>query len=154
MVELTARHRMPLLVAGQGQKDITHNEALLQVDALLSPVAERADLIEPPLTPVFGQCWLLPAAPLAAWAGEAGRLAVWTEGGWRFFDLPVGTAVYVKSTGKLMRRYAGGWADEHWAGVVGASVPSPSGGSVIDGQARSAINQLTQRLVAVGLLAS
>lgn len=36
----TSRWQLPLLAVGQTQKEVTHNEALARVDALLVPAAE------------------------------------------------------------------------------------------------------------------
>ncbi|PZU46479.1 MAG: hypothetical protein DI568_11760 [Sphingomonas sp.] len=154
MTEETARHGIPLLVAGQGQKDITHNEALLLLDALTLPVAERADLGEPPAEVEEGQCWLLAGNATGIWADQAGKLALWTAGGWRFLDLPDGSAIYVKYSAKLMRKSSNGWAVECWTGSAGPSISAPSGGSIMDIQARAAITSLIQRLEAIGLLVS
>lgn len=154
MSELTARHGMPLLVAGQGQKDVTHNEALLCLDALAVPVAESADLAEPPVSRVEGQCWLVADGAVGEWLGKSGKFALWTAGGWRFLNLPEGGSVYVKSNGRLMRKLQGQWATERWTGVVGSAIPLPSGGAVADVQARAAIASLIQQLATAGLLAS
>ena len=154
MSELTARHAIPLLVAGQGQKDVTHNEALMHLDALVFPVAERADLAEPPVSRVEGQCWLVAGSAMGEWAGQSGKYALWTAGGWRFLSLPEGGGVYVKSNGRFMRKSEGLWAVERWTGAVGPVIPLPSGGTVVDVQVRAAVTSLIQQLAAAGLLAA
>src|SRR3546814_7014737 len=80
----TARFQLPLLAAAQAQKEVTHNEALTLLDALVQPVVEAGPQNSPPLAPAVGQCWLVGAAPTAEWSEAAGTIAPWTAGGWRF----------------------------------------------------------------------
>ena len=48
MSDASDRFALPLLHAGQAQKEITHNEALQLIDMLLHPYAESASLTAPP----------------------------------------------------------------------------------------------------------
>ena len=84
MNETSDRWALPLLHAGQAQKENMHNEALSRIDMLLHGVAESADLAVPPTVPVAGQCWIVAAGASEAWAGREAHVAGWTEGGWRF----------------------------------------------------------------------
>lgn len=88
----TARWALPLLFAGQAQKEITHNEALVLIDALLHARVESADLASPPGTPLVGQCWIVADGATGDWAGKMGAIALWTEGGWRFVPPSAGLA--------------------------------------------------------------
>lgn len=91
----TARWALPLLFAGQAQKEITHNEALVLVDALLHGRVESADLDNPPGAPAIGQCWIVAGGASGDWAGHAGAVALWTDGGWRFIAPRTGLSVAV-----------------------------------------------------------
>ncbi len=91
-MDATPRWSLPLLFAGQAQKEIFHNEALMLVDALLHGRVESADLGTPPTDPAVGQCWIVAAPAEGAWSGEAGTIACWTEGGWRFVAPRAGSA--------------------------------------------------------------
>src|SRR3546814_19105698 len=75
-----------LLAAAQAQKEVTHNEALTLLDALVQPVVEAGPQNSPPLAPAVGQCWLVGAAPTAEWSEAAGTIALWTAGGWPFVE--------------------------------------------------------------------
>ncbi len=80
----TDRIGLPLLAAGQAQKELAHNEALLLLDLVSQPVAQSADLTAPPGAPAAGQCWIVAPSASGDWAGRDGALAGWTDNGWRF----------------------------------------------------------------------
>jgi hypothetical protein len=153
MTEATTRLGVPLLVPGQGQKDVTMNEALLALDSLVGAVVQRRDLVTPPADPVAGACWLVPEGAGGEWDGESGKLAAWTAGGWRFYTVPEGMSLFVMDDGEALRRTATGWA-----GVAPKAAPAPSvadatGGAVVDVEARLAVNLVLERLRSLGLVA-
>jgi hypothetical protein len=152
MVEVTARHGLALLVAGQGQKDVTHNEALVLVDALLGAVVEQRDLSAPPAIPGAGSVWLVAEGASGDWFGKAGELAIWTAGGWRFAPIPDGMALYIRAEGVTVRKVGGTWRVEAPRGAPAAPVGLPAGGPVVDFEARTAIGALVSRLEQLGLL--
>ncbi|WP_420140894.1 DUF2793 domain-containing protein [Sphingomonas sp.] len=84
MTETTPRLMLPLLAAGQAQKEVTHNEALTLLDMLVQPVVEASGIDVPPVAPQPGQIWIVGGAASGAWAGHADHLAGWSGGGWRF----------------------------------------------------------------------
>ena len=45
----TSRFALPLLAAGQADKELTHNEALACLDILLQPVVQAVGLTVPPV---------------------------------------------------------------------------------------------------------
>lgn len=109
MNEMTTRFDLPLLVAGQGQKDITHNEALLLIDMLLHPSVESRALASPPANPTGGQCWLIPTGATGAWEGSTDAMAAWTAGGWRFIPAREGMTLWVRDEQLSCRYFAGQW---------------------------------------------
>lgn len=160
----TARFALPLLSAGQAQKELFHNEALTLADALVQPCVEAAGVNAPPADPEPGQCWIAGAAPVGAWAGHAGALALWTNGGWRFAAPREGMSAWVAEDGQLARYTGGVWHAGRLTGaqllvdgeqVVGAREPAidePDGGSVIDAEARASITAILTALRAHGLI--
>lgn len=139
------RHALPMLFAGQSQKEVTVNEAVVAIDALLHPAIE-AVVTSPPTAPANGQCWLVGTAATGVFAGQTDRIAAWSEGGWRFFVPREGMRAYDISSATY-RVYAGG----NW--LVPATPTAPTGGSVIDSQARAAISAILTSLRAARLLA-
>jgi hypothetical protein len=152
VAETTARLALPLLVAGQGQKDITHNEALMGLDALLHPVVESLAAAVPPSSPLAGSCWVVASGATGAWQGEDGKLAVWTDGGWRHHVPVEGLMVRLRSSGQLYRFWGGVFAAELPLAAGAAVIPPPSGGGVVDSEAREAISAILERLFALGLV--
>lgn len=165
MSDQTARLALPFIAPGQAQKESFHNEALVRIDAALQACVVAAGLATPPDAPALGQCWIVGAAPTGAWSGQADALAAWTDGGWRFVAPVTGMAVWLASDSLPMRYDGTRWtAGILHAGsivvagvqVVGARQPAvtvPAGGTVVDGEARSALSGLISALVAHGLIA-
>jgi hypothetical protein len=162
--EASARYGFPFIMSGQAQKEFFHNEALASIDAALHPAVEGAPTANPPPTPVIGQCWLIGADPAGAWTGKGGMLAAWTSGGWRYINPQAGMCVWDKAAA-IHRR----WTGTLWTGgevpatavhvggvqVLGSrqqAVPTPSGGAVVDQEARTAIGSVIVALQSHGLL--
>jgi hypothetical protein len=166
MTDTSARFALPLLQPGQAQKEMVHNEALTLVDAALHPVAQTAGDNAPPAAPEPGQCWIVGNAPIGDWAGEVGRIAAWTPGGWRFVAPTPGITAWLVDAAVWARYYGSGWrtgllpaAALHIAGeqVVGArqgAIGDPAGGGTIDAEARAAIGAMLAALRGHGLIAA
>ncbi|PQM28309.1 hypothetical protein CVO77_07375 [Sphingopyxis lindanitolerans] len=143
----TARFALPLLAMAQAQKEVTHNEALVLLDALVHAAIEDGPLEAPPPSPAVGQCWLVGAGAGGDWAGQADAVAIWCEGGWRFAAPRAGMRIVRLSDGVWLRYGSGAWAAPD-------ALANPGGGTTIDAEARSAIAALIQLLEAQGLLIS
>lgn len=109
MSEMTARYGLPFLVAGQGQKDITHNEALLLIDLLLHPCVESRVVSTPPVNAGTGEAWLVPVGATDEWAGFANSLMAWTDGGWRQLAPREGMPLWVRDENVAYRYVSGQW---------------------------------------------
>lgn len=143
----TPRFSLPLLALAQAQKEVTHNEALTMIDALIHAAVEDGPLNVPPPAPGEGQCWLVGVAASGAWAGKAGALALWSAGGWRFTAPRAGMRAVRLTDGAWLRFDGSAWIEP-------ATIASPTGGTTVDSQARSAIFALILLLDAQGLLIS
>lgn len=138
------RFALPLLFAGQSQKEITVNEALLGADILLHAAIETV-ATAPPTTPSAGQCWLVGSGATGTFSGQTDRIAAWSDGGWRFVAPREGMKVYDRSA-SAHRLFAG----STWRLVTAPA--GPTGGSVIDSQARTAIIAILDALRNAGVL--
>ncbi|MCG2839751.1 DUF2793 domain-containing protein [Sandaracinobacter sp. RS1-74] len=152
MFETSARLGLPLLIPGQGQKDVTHNEALMALDMLVQPVAVSATATVPPASPSEGQCWMVPANATGEWQGHGDCIACWTAGGWRFAVAAEGWALWLLDESVVLRRGNGAWVRSGTVGPRAEAVDLPAGGAVVDSEARLAISTLVERLVELGLV--
>lgn len=165
MTTTTARHRLPLLMPGQAQKEMFHNESLSAIDMLLHAAVEAVGLDAPPAAPTEGQSWVVSAAPGGDWVGHAHAVANWTAGGWRFQDAVAGLSVSVRPDGLRAEWDGSAWRVGEVKGaklvvggmqVVGARRPAianPEGGAAIDSEARTAVAAMLETLRAHGLIA-
>ncbi|CAN5299564.1 hypothetical protein BH10PSE15_BH10PSE15_04320 [soil metagenome] len=146
----TARLALPLLNAGQAQKEVTHNEALLLLDLFAQPVVLAIGLDTPPPVPSVGQCWILGAAPAGEWSGRANHIAGWSAGGWRFCPPGEGLVAWSVADAGIARYEAGAWR----VASRQPAIAGPTDGSVIDAEARSTIAAILAALRAHDLIAS
>lgn len=164
MMTTTTRFALPLIAPGQAQKELHHNEALVAIDAALHACVEEPPLDTPPPDPEEGETWIVAAGASGAWEGRVDSLATWTVGGWRFVAPVPGMTAWVRNAGSWAHWSGASWIEDTWpvaalaiAGnqVVGPrqpDVPSPSGGSTIDAEARAAIDLLIVTLKSHGLI--
>ncbi len=150
---------------GQAQKEMFHNEALARIDAVLQAVALTLGDNDPPGAPVAGQCWITGTAPTGAWAGQAGVMAVWTEGGWRFVAPVPGMIVWLAALSVYARFDGAAWRTGELVGdrlVIGgdqvvaarqSAIASPAGGTTIDAESRTCLGAILAALRSHGLIA-
>lgn len=162
----TPRLSMPFLAAGQAQKEITHNEALQTLDALVAPTVQNMPQANPPAAPGVGDCYLVASSPTGPWAGQEGKLAAFTAGGWRFMTPVDGMTVEVRASAQPATYRQGAWelgilrgtslmlGGQQVVGGRGPAIASPSGGSTVDSQARVALGLVLDALRQHGLIAT
>lgn len=144
---VTPRFSLPILAVAQAQKEMTHNEALVLIDALIQATVEAGPQADPPMEVAEGKCWLIGADATGAWTGQEDRIGLWTAGGWRFIAPREGMRVRRSADGAWLTFDAGLWNEP-------AMVANPDGGSTIDVEARMAIKVLISTLSTQGLVIS
>src|SRR5665213_882893 len=112
----TPRTALPLLAAAQAQKHVTHNDARLQLDALLFARFLDRDLTAPPSSPADGDTYLMKATASGTWTGQSGKIAYASSGAWRFAAPFTGLAAYVVDESKLIVFTGSTWVD--YASIV------------------------------------
>ena len=144
----TGRHRLPLLAVSQAQKEVTHNEALVLIDALIQLTVEGAQSVPPAVTDAdIGKCWLVGAASSDLWADKSGHIAIWAGGSWRFSVPQNGMRLWDTSMGRQRHYNAGQW-------TTAPLISSPAGGAVIDVKARDALAAILQFMKSIGMCAT
>jgi len=105
----SANLALAYLEAAQSQKHVTVNEALSGLDALVQLAVLDRDLSAPPGSPVEGDRYLVAAGATGAWAGQAGRIAVWQAGAWVFRTPRNGWMAWVADEAAFVFYDAGAW---------------------------------------------
>lgn len=135
---------LPMLIAGQAQKEFFVNEAFSILDALHAR-SVTASQPAPPSAPAEGACYRVTAPASGAWSGREDTLAVLIGGAWRFIT-PIEGLLVFDSAANRMVIYRSQW-------VPAEPVAPPAGGTVVDAQARAAVAALINALQAMGVLA-
>jgi len=139
----SSRYGLPLLFAGQAQKEFYINEAHARTDMLLHPAIEGV-ASAPPSDPQNGQSWLISGDASGEWAGHDGQIASFEGGTWLFLTPRDGLRVLDRSSMQDIF-FRGGW-------IRAARPANLQGGTTVDAEARAAIGQLIAALMAGGIL--
>ncbi len=94
----TTQLGLPLVQPAQAQKHVTVNEAFARLDAL-SQITLAGSGSVAPVTANEGALFAVEAGASGDWAGEAGRLALFLNGGWLFVTPQVGWRGWRSDTG-------------------------------------------------------
>ncbi|MEX1180677.1 MAG: DUF2793 domain-containing protein, partial [Cucumibacter sp.] len=116
-MDQSARIGLPFIQPEQALKHITHNEALLRLDALVQLAVKDRDLTAPPGSPAEGDCYIVGAGATGAWSGEDGAIAAYQASGWNFFPPNEGWLAWVEDEDSLV-----GWDGAGWIAASGGSV--------------------------------
>lgn len=111
MPTTTPRAALPLLAAAQAQKHVTHNDALLQLDALLSARFLSRSISTPPVAPNDGDTYLVKATAIGTWTGQNGQIAFANGGAWNFTAPFAGLTAFVIDESKLIVFNGSAWVD-------------------------------------------
>ena len=142
------RHALPYLAVAQAAKEVTHNEALCRIDALLHPLIELRLAFPPvPVLADAGKCWLVAQGAAGEWQGYDNMVAIWTGGSWRFQAATAGMRVRNRQEATEMM-----WSGSAW--ISPPAIAVPQSGAVVDVEARAAIAALLSHFRTSGQLAS
>ncbi len=139
----TARFALPMLFAGQAQKEFFVNEAHALTDILLHACVEGEGSL-PPTEPGEGECWIVGPGAGGAWSGHDGALAGYQGGNWLFIKPKTGMQVVDRAASQTLF-FAKGWQRI-------SAVPPASGGHTVDAEARSTLAKLIEALELAKLL--
>ena len=142
---MTTHINLPLLFAGQAQKEPFINHAFSAIDALLAGVVDDS-LATAPADPIEGSRYRILANATGEWAGHDAEIAIRIGGAWTFITPHQGMSVF-DATARTTYFFASDW--------VAASEPqAPTGGSVVDSEARATLSLLIDALKTAGIFAN
>jgi hypothetical protein len=159
----TPRLALPLIAAGQSQKDVTHNEAVLALDRMVALAVASRSVATPPAAPQVGACYIVPAGAAAAWGQPVDSIVHWQGAAW-LAQTPRDGQIAMVADEAIMLVFLGSWRNHlPVAGltignraVLSASpvaVAPPAGGGTIDAEARAALAAVMMALQQQGVLA-
>jgi len=90
----TSHLGITLVEQAQAQKEITVNQALTRIDALLNTGAISRSTSTPPGSPSSGDLYIVGVSPTGAWSGQAGKLAYYDQL-WKFIAPGTGATLWV-----------------------------------------------------------
>ncbi len=88
---------IPLIASSQAQKHVTHNEALMTLDALLHLSVVQRDLQEPPVSPSQNARYIVGLNPVGDWSEHALEIAIYRDEEWSFFQPKIGWISFLQS---------------------------------------------------------
>jgi hypothetical protein len=107
----TTNLALPFIAASQAQKHVTHNEALLRLDALIQLSALSRAFSSPPDSPEEGQRYLIADQASGEWLGHEGEIAALQDGAWSFFVPEEGWRLWLAEEAKLLIYSNGAWME-------------------------------------------
>jgi hypothetical protein len=116
----TQRLKLPLILAAQAQKHVTHNEALRALDCIVQLSVLDRDLTAPPTTPAEGDRYIVATSPTGTWTGHGGDVAAWQGGAWGFYAPQPGWIAWVADEDSLLA-----WDGASWVVAGGGVNPTP-----------------------------
>jgi hypothetical protein len=105
----TKNLNITLVETSQAQKEVTVNEAIARIDAILNTGAKDKDLSAPPASPVAGDVYIVASSPTGAWATHANHIAYFDQA-WKFITPNEGMRLWVNDENKIYAYDGAGWA--------------------------------------------
>ena len=139
----TPRFEIPLLFAGQSQKEGFVNELAARLDGLMH-LAVQGEATTPPASPAEGSAWLVGTNPTGDWSGQTGKIALRQAGNWLFAAPRDGMRLLNLASGQDMR-FHGQWR-------IATKPQAPTGGTTIDAESRTAIAAIIAALATAGIV--
>ena len=106
--------------------------------------AVEQSLASPPASPADGSSFRILGNPDGDWTGHDDEIALWIGGSWHFVEAADGMAIFDRAANQSLRFFSG------WNAAIEPTIPS--GGSVIDTEARAALLELVEALRAYGIV--
>ena len=122
-----------LVEQSQAQKEVTINQALTRIDAILNTGAKSRSLATPPSSPASGDLYIVATSPTGDWAGQAGKLTYF-DAIWRFITPNMGLTLWVNDESVTVTHNGSVWLTNAVATKTGATytlAAADNGGNLI-----------------------
>jgi len=96
MVDFTPNLQMPLLRESQANAEVTHNEALNILDAMVQTRVKDKDLTAPPGSPAEGDRYIVASVASGDWTGQEDNIAFFFGNTWNFITPLQGWRAFVE----------------------------------------------------------
>lgn len=100
---------MNYIASSQAQKEVTHNDALNDLDFLVQPSVIDHTLATPPGSPSTGDAYVIASSPTGAWSGAANSIAAYYSG-WKIKAPETGWTVWARNDSRLLYYNGSAWA--------------------------------------------
>ncbi len=87
---------LPFIAPSQAQKHVTHNEALIALDALTQISVIDRDLSSNPTSPVDGDRYIVATGATGLWQDKDNNIAAYQDGAWGFYTPQSGWIAWVR----------------------------------------------------------
>jgi hypothetical protein len=94
-MSVSPRLSLSYIVSGQAQKEVTHNDALNDLDSLAQISVINMTTSTPPASPSDGDCYIIATGASGAWSGSVGKIASYYSG-WRIKTPQEGWMAWVR----------------------------------------------------------
>ncbi len=108
-MDTSPRFAMPMIMANQAHKHLTHNEALVQLETLVQPVVLDMAATAPPASPNETDCVIVGVGATGAFAGQDNAIAAWIGSAWHVHTPQAGWVVVEATTGAAYVFNGTGW---------------------------------------------
>ena len=105
----TTHLQMPLLAAAQAQKHVTHNDALLRLDAVVQLSVKDRDLTSPPGSPSDGDRYIPASGASGDWQDWDFNIAWYVDGVWTKLVPRGGWIAFVEDEGLVLIHDGTNW---------------------------------------------
>lgn len=102
---------LPFILSSQAQKHVTHNEALLALDAIVQLSIVSKDESQGPDNAADGARYIVPENPSGNFANQSGKIAAYQDGAYQFYQPKIGWLAYISHDDNYQYYDGSEWQD-------------------------------------------
>lgn len=102
---------LPFILSSQAQKHVTHNEALLALDAIVQLSIVSKDESQGPDNAADGAQYIVPENPSGNFANQSGKIAAYQDGAYQFYQPKIGWLAYISHDDSYQYYDGSEWQD-------------------------------------------